>query len=53
VRRAAVLKQGTNSLGQVVEIQFLGPERALDLRRPKRGGSRSLEATQQLGFIVV
>ena len=49
-RRAAVLKQGTNRLGQVVEIEFVRPEDAQDLRRLKREGSKSLQAVVGIGI---
>jgi hypothetical protein len=49
-RAAAVLKQGTNRLGQAVEIQFLGPKDALDLRQLKREGSRSLQVVVCIGI---
>ena len=49
-RRAAAPKERSKRLGQVVEIQFLRPEDARDLRRLRREGSRSLQAVVGIGI---
>jgi hypothetical protein len=45
-----VPKERSKRLGQAVEIQFLGLEDTLDLNRPKRRGTRSLQVVVWIGI---